>query len=113
MDWSLAASKARPSNRCVRQSQREYRHFYVTDFAYVIYFQLVHHTRSFMVLVILKNRAISAAGPSTWIAAAWPSPTMQKGMAQVSKDLHETLARPEDGSMLHIVLGPVSVHPFL
>lgn len=49
-----------------------------------------------------------AGVPGAWIAAAWPSPTLQKGLAQVSKDLHETLARPEDGSMLHISLDSVS-----
>lgn len=55
---------------------------------------------------------LTVAGvPCAWIAAAWPSPTLQKGLAQVSKDLHETLARPEDGSMVHISLDSVSELP--
>eukprot|EP00892_Ulva_mutabilis_P001769 jgi/Ulvmu1/11593/UM079_0037.1 len=49
----------------------------------------------------------TAGAPGAWIAASWPSPTLPKGIVHVSKDLHETLARPEDGSILHISLGRV------
>ena len=48
-----------------------------------------------------------AGAPSAWIAAAWPSPSLQKGMVQISRDLHETLARPGEGSILHVSISKV------